>query len=114
MLAWLTAIGVQTIRDVRYRHVAPLPSEYVASGAVFGVLAVIAGDHPGRSRVVGVIAWGLVIAAAMAAGGPHELVTSGIPGKIGEAFTPGGPPMEATEPGPREPHGGRHPRKGGK
>lgn len=65
MTAWGTAILFQTVRDVRGEHRPPFPSEFVASGLLFGGLAIIGTAEPG---LAGVIAWGILIALALQPG----------------------------------------------
>lgn len=68
--AWVVAIGLQTVRDFRQAR-APLPSEYVASGAWFGALALVDGVLP---PVGGLVAWGTLLALGyQAASGPGGL-----------------------------------------
>lgn len=69
-LAWFTAIGLQTFRDVRVEHRAPIPSEFVASGALFGALTLLSGFDDGLAAV---LAWGFLVAIALEAGGPVAL-----------------------------------------
>jgi hypothetical protein len=79
--AWMVAAGLQTYRDVKVQHRVPLPSEYVASGVLFGALALLDGPTQG---IAGVVAWGFIIALVLQAGGPSQLVQNGPPGKIGK------------------------------
>lgn len=74
LTAWAVAAGIQIYRDVKENHQPPLPSEFIASGAIFGVLGLL--DAPTRGTA-GVIAWGLLLAIVLQAGGPSKLVTGG-------------------------------------
>lgn len=74
LTAWALAVGIQVYRDVAKAHQAPLPSEFVASGAIFGLLGLL--DGPTRGTA-GVVAWGLLFAIVLQAGGPSELVNNG-------------------------------------
>lgn len=67
--AWAVAIGVITYRDVKAGR-APLPSEFVASGAVFAALAALdQAAHP----LGGALAWGFLLAIFLQVG-PKALV----------------------------------------
>lgn len=92
--AWVVAIGLQTVRDVR-NDTAPLPSEYVASGVWFGALALVDGF---LSPVGSLVAWGTLAAlayqAAGRAGGLGSLLgttTAATPTKPGKPAVVGGP-----------------------
>jgi hypothetical protein len=74
LTAWALAASLQVYRDVRYQSRPPVPSEFVASAAWFGILAVL--DDPTQG-VAGLVAWGTLIALVLEAGGPLQLVTSG-------------------------------------
>lgn len=89
-LAWLTVVGFQTMRDVRIQHRAPLPSEYVASSAIFALLALGSGNSPERARVATAVAWGFVVAVVIVSGGPAKLLKDGAPGPLG-ILTPNAP-----------------------
>jgi hypothetical protein len=62
-LPWMLAAGIITVRDIRGGHM-PVPSEYVASGALFAGLSVLGSSQP---ELAGVLAWGVLIAIALAA-----------------------------------------------
>lgn len=85
--AWFVAIGLQTIRDVKVEHHAPMPSEFVASGAIFGALSLLGGIE-GAEGLAGVLAWGILIALALKAGGPSALAS-------GQGATPAPPKVVA-------------------
>jgi hypothetical protein len=89
-LAWLTLVTFQVVRDVKVQHRAPLPSEFVASSAFFVILALIAGGSDDRARVATVLAWGIVIAIVLQAGGPANLINNGAGQPLGKFLTPGG------------------------
>lgn len=74
LTAWALAVGIQIYRDIHVEARPPLPSEFVASGAIFGVLGILDGPTQGTA---GVIAWGFLIAIVLQAGGPAELVNNG-------------------------------------
>ncbi len=62
VLPWLLAVGVQTARDVRTCRKPPVPSEFVASGAAFGLLTLLSQGAP---ELATVIAWGVLIAIVL-------------------------------------------------
>ena len=92
LMAWFAAIGLQTVRDVKYGDPphAPLPSEYVASGLWFGAWALV----DGFARPVGsLVAWGTLLALFLqveAAGGTGhpftDFVSNGAPAPVGTLF----------------------------
>ncbi len=83
--AWAVAVGLQVFRDVR-QGVVPLPSEFVASGAVFGALALV-GQIPDAEGFAGALAWGYLVALALEAG-PKALVNATNP-SLQTQTTPG-------------------------
>lgn len=70
MLAWLAEVGILTARAVKGGPDSgtiagiPVPSEYLASFAFYGVLG-FAPKGSGMAKVAGVLAWGFTIATAM-------------------------------------------------
>ncbi len=71
LMAWMVAIGLQTVRDTKNENRAPLPSEFIASGAWFGALTLVDGF---ASPVGSFIAWGTLFALLIQAGSPAALV----------------------------------------
>lgn len=88
LLAWAIAAGIQTTRDVRYLGRAPVPSEYVASGMLFGSLSILSSFAESLATA---LAWGFLFAMTVEAGGPHQLVTGGFPEPLAKYFSPGSP-----------------------
>jgi hypothetical protein len=86
LLAWFIVAGVQTVRDVRYQGRAPIPAEYVASGMLYGALAVLSSVN---QRLATALAWGFLFAVTLEAGGPRELVSGGFPRPLARYFSPG-------------------------
>ncbi len=100
-MAWFLAAGIQTVRDIR-SHRVPVPSEYVASGAWFGLWAVIGSGSEGAAKFAGLVSWGTLIAITLQAGGPKGLVDQGVPGPVGGWATPTPPntaQQQAAKPG---------------
>lgn len=64
LLPWALAIGVVTVRDVRVYSRPPVPSEFVATGVLFGALTVLAQAQP---QLAGVLAWGMLLAITLKA-----------------------------------------------
>lgn len=58
-VAWGVECGIITVRDLAQKHRPPLPSEFLASFVVFGLLGVLAIPAPKAAAVAG---WGLVVA----------------------------------------------------
>ncbi len=88
LTAWMVAIGLQTTRALKADR-APLPSEFVASGAWFGALALLDGV---MAPVGGVIAWGTLFALLIQAGSPSALVNPQVKvaGSVGGQTKQGG------------------------
>lgn len=72
--AWAVAIGLQVYRDTKAGRV-PLPSEFVASGAVFGLFAGVTGAAPSSAGFMGALSWGF-LAALFLQVGPAALVAT--------------------------------------
>lgn len=75
LLPWFVAAGLQTVRDVRVYHRPPLPSEFVSSGIVFGGLTILG---QANEKLATYLAWGVLIALVLKAGGPSALATRSV------------------------------------
>lgn len=93
--AWIVQLGIITYRDMKKgatNNIAglPLPADYLASFAIFGVLGLIPGD---AAKVAGVAAWGFVVATFLNLFDPtlakKTAGSSAVPGP--PAATPEGP-----------------------
>lgn len=85
MAAWGVEVGIIIVRDFIASKRPPLPSELLATFIVFGTLSVIAGNATAR-RPATAVAWGLVVATAVAKAG-EEGVGPVKPGTgLGDAF----------------------------
>ncbi len=85
LTAWALAAGIQVYRDIAKLHRTPYPSEFLASGAVFGALALLDGPTQG---VAGVVAWGFLLAVTLQAGGPQQLIAGGSKLPVAKAAFP--------------------------
>lgn len=64
LLAWAVEAGIVTWRSFAKDHRPPLPSEFVSTFVVFGVLGAIA-EIPNARTLATVTAWGIVLATAL-------------------------------------------------
>jgi hypothetical protein len=114
LTAWAGAAVIQIYRDVVHFGQAPLPSEFVASGAIFGLLSIPSG---GIARPAGFVAWGILLAIILQAGGPSKLISQGSALPVAKAVFPAPSTtttqaagqtkaQAATTPAPRLPHQG--------
>ncbi len=62
LLPWALSVGIVTVRDIRVYDRPPLPSEFVATGALFAALTVLAQANP---QLAGALSWGLLGAVVL-------------------------------------------------
>lgn len=105
LAAWAVEAGLISVRDLAQYKRFPLPSEFLATFVVFGLLAAVGGTSSGR-RPAGAVAWGLVIATAINGAEtwskPHGNATVPLFGVIGEFLAPS---PAASQPAPGGPSG---------
>ena len=107
LAAWLVEIGLITWRDLTGKDKThtingfPLPADYLATFAVFGVLGLVPKDSGGASRAATLAAWAFVLATYMNAL-PSTLNPSGAPkttGTTAATTSPTAAPSSTVTPG---------------
>lgn len=83
LLPWALAVGIVTVRDVRVYNRPPVPSEFVATGVLFGTLTVLAQAQP---QLATALAWGMLAAIVLRGtragpGGNRTTTPGGVTGR---------------------------------
>lgn len=64
VLAWLTAMGIITYRDIRVNHGPPIPGQLLGASGLFVLLALLA-EAPNAAPVAAALGWGFDLAALL-------------------------------------------------